>query len=330
MAAARYRERATTARSKSDAVDALMLANVLRTDRHQHRPMPADSDLVRAVGILARAGQDATWARQQVSNQLRSVLREFYPAALEAFQVKHIGLASVEARAVLGAAPTPTAAAKLSKARLTTLLKRAGRQRNLQPWADRLHTIFTTVHLQHPPIIEAAFGQQVHALLLQLDAACHAVDQLLQAAEDAFRQHPDATIITSFPGLGATTGARVLAEIGDDRQRFEDPRALKAYAGAAPVTRASGKVHLVMHRRVKNDRLAAAGYSWTFAALTASPGARAHYDRRRQAGDRHNAALRNLYNRYLGQLHHCLQTGQLYDENQAFKPTPISPAAVAA
>ncbi|HEX8507931.1 MAG TPA: transposase, partial [Propionibacteriaceae bacterium] len=290
----------------------------------------ADSDLVRAVGILARAGQDATWARQQVSNQLRSVLREFYPAALEAFQVKHIGLASVEARAVLGAAPTPTAAAKLSKARLTTLLKRAGRQRNLQPWADRLHTIFTTVHLQHPPIIEAAFGQQVHALLLQLDAACHAVDQLLQAAEDAFRQHPDATIITSFPGLGATTGARVLAEIGDDRQRFEDPRALKAYAGAAPVTRASGKVHLVMHRRVKNDRLAAAGYSWTFAALTASPGARAHYDRRRQAGDRHNAALRNLYNRYLGQLHHCLQTGQLYDENQAFKPTPISPAAVAA
>ena len=123
MAAARYRERTTTARSKSDAVDALMLANVLRTDRHQHRPMPADSDVVKAVAVLARAGQDATWSRQQISNQLRSVLREFYPAALQAFQVKHIGLASPEARAVLTAAPNPAAAAQLSKARLNSLLK---------------------------------------------------------------------------------------------------------------------------------------------------------------------------------------------------------------
>lgn len=330
MAAARYRERTTTARSKSDAVDALMLANVLRTDRHQHQPMPADSDLVRAVAVLARAGQDATWSRQQISNQLRSVLREFYPAALQAFQVKHIGLTSAEARTVLAAASTPTAAAKLSKTRLTALLKRAGRQRNLQPWADRLHTIFAAPQLHHPPIIEAAFGKQVQALLLQLDAACQATDQLLTAAEEAFRQHPDAAIITSFPGLGAITGARVLAEIGDDRQRFEDARALKAYAGAAPVTRASGKVHLVLHRRVKNDRLAAAGYVWTFAALTASPGARVHYDRRRQAGDRHNAALRNLYNRYLGMLHHCLRTGEHYNENRAFKTQTLTPTAVAA
>lgn len=330
MAAARYRERTTSSRSKSDAVDALMLANVLRTDRHQHRPMPADSDLVRAVAVLARAGQDATWSRQQISNQLRSVLREFYPAALEAFQVKHIGLVSGEARAVLAAAPTPTAAAKLSKARLTALLKRAGRQRNLQPWADRLHDIFSVPQLHHLPVVEAAFGQQVQALLLQLDAACHATNQLLAAAEEAFRQHPDAGILTSFPGLGAITGARLLGEIGDDRQRFEDPRALKAYAGAAPVTRASGKVHLVLHRRVKNDRLAAAGYIWTFAALTASAGARSHYDRRRAAGDRHNAALRNLYNRYLGMLHHCLQTGQLYDESRAFPPYQQTPAEAAA
>ena len=330
MAAARYRERTTTARSKSDAVDALMLANVLRTDRHQHRPMPADSDVVKAVAVLARAGQDATWSRQQISNQLRSVLREFYPAALQAFQVKHIGLASPEARAILTAAPTPAAAAQLSKARLTSLLKRAGRRRNLQPWADRLHTIFAGRQLRQLPVVEAAFGQQVHALLLQLDAACRATDELLAAAEQAFRQHPDAETVLSFPGLGAITGPRVLGEIGDDRSRFADARALKAYAGAAPVTRASGKVHLVLHRRVKNDRLAAAGYSWTFAALTKSAGARAHYDRRRQAGDRHNAALRNLYNRYLGQLHHCLQTGQLYDERRAFPSTGVSPATTAA
>ena len=130
-------------------------------------------------------------------------------------------------------------------------------------------------------------------------------------------RHPDSAIITSFPGLGSLTGARVLAEIGDDRARFADARALKAYAGAAPVTRASGKSHHVMHRRVKNQRLAAVGYLWAFAALTASPGARAHYDRRRAANDRHVAAQRNLYNRLLGCLHHCL-TPTAYNENIAF------------
>jgi hypothetical protein len=106
---------------------------------------------------------------------------------------------------------------------------------------------------------------------------------------------PDAEIITSLPGLGSLTGARVLAEIGDDRSRFANTRALKAYAGAAPVTRASGKSLTVLHRRVKNQRLASVGYVWAFAALTASPGARAHYDRRKTAGDRHVAAQRNLF-----------------------------------
>jgi transposase len=103
-----------------------------------------------------------------------------------------------------------------------------------------------------------------------------------------------------------------LAELGDDRSRFAAAKAVKAYAGAAPVTRASGKRLLVTHRRVKNQRLATAGYQWAFAALTASPGAHDHYQRRRAAGDAHAAALRNLFNRLLGCLHHCLQTRQSY------------------
>ena len=164
-------------------------------------------------------------------------------------------------------------------------------------------------------------GRQSLALLRHLDAACASAEELEQAVIASFDQHPDAGIITSFPGLGSLTGARVLAEIGDDRSRFADARGLKAYAGAAPVTRASGKTLAVLHRRVKNQRLAAAGYIWAFAALTASPGARAHYDRRKTAGDRHAAAQRNLFNRLLGCLHHCLATGQHYNESTAF-PAP--------
>jgi transposase len=133
-------------------------------------------------------------------------------------------------------------------------------------------------------------GQQVLALLIQLQAACQAADGLAEATVKQFRRHPDHQIITSFPRLGELTGARVLAEIGDDRSRFADARAIKAYAGAAPVTRASGKRLQVLARKVKNQRLAAVGYVWAFAALTASPGARAHYDRRKHADDHHAAA----------------------------------------
>ena len=173
----------------------------------------------------------------------------------------------------------------------------------------------------------ATGGRQSLALLRQLDAACASADDLEAAATASFNQHPDAGIITSFPGIGALTGARVLAETGDDRSRFKDARGLKAYAGAAPITRASGKTRSVTRRHVKNNRLAAAGYIWAFSAITASPGARAHYDRRRDAGDRHAAAQRNLFSRLLGCLHHCLVTSQHYNEATAF---PARTATLAA
>ena len=177
------------------------------------------------------------------------------------------------------------------------------------------------------PLVEQAMGQRTQALAGQLDAACAAADDLEQAAVASFNQHPDAGIITSFPGLGSLTGARVLAEIGDDRSRFQDAKGLKAYAGAAPITRASGRTKSVTRRHIKNNRLNAAGYTWAFSAISASPGARAHYDRRKEAGDRHAGALRNLFGRLLSGLHHCLITGQHYDEATAFPARPNLPAA---
>jgi len=173
-------------------------------------------------------------------------------------------------------------------------------------------------YLHQLPLVEDAFARQALALLRQLDTACANAEDLATATITLFRMHRDATITTSQPGLGELTGARVLAEIGDDPTRFSDARGLKAYAGSAPVTRASGKFRAVMHRRVKNQRLAATGYIWAFAALTASPGTRAHDDRRRAAGDKHIAAQRNVFNRLIGCLHHCLTTRQHFDEDIAF------------
>ncbi|MER7195529.1 IS110 family transposase [Streptomyces flaveolus] len=330
LAVARYRDRHSVARMKSDAVDAAALANILRVDMAAHRPLPADSELAQAVAVLARAQQDAVWDRGQAANKLRSQLREFYPGFLAAFADKRDGLCSREARTILAAAPTPTAAARLTRRRLQSLLKQAGRLRGIEAEAERLHEVFHRDYLHQLPQVEAALGQQASALLRQLDTTCLNADQLGEAAAQAFEQHPDASIIRSFPGLGSLTGARVLAEIGDDRTRFSSAGSLKAYAGSAPVTRASGKSCVVMSRKVKNQRLAAVGYVWAFVSLTKSPGARAHYDRRKEAGDRHVAAQRNLFNRFMGMLYHCLQNGEAYDEAKAFPNQPATPLPAAA
>ncbi|WP_406430111.1 IS110 family transposase [Streptomyces sp. NBC_00631] len=324
MAAARYRDRHSVSRKKSDPGDALVLANVLRTDMYAHRPLPQDSDLARAVAVLARAQQDATWNRQQIANQLRSLLREYYPAALAAVESWKNGLCRREAHELLKAAPTPATAARLTRTQLQAALKRSGRQRGIAAEAERLREIFRADWARQPQLVEDALGKQMLALLIQLEAACTAADNLAEAVEEAFPQHPDAEIILSFPGLGIQLGARVLAEIGDDRRRFADARGLKAYAGASPITRASGKKSSITRRWVKNDRLNHAGYLWAFSAITASPGAKAHYRRRRDNhAEWHAAAQRNLFNRMIGQLYHCLQHGERFDELAAF-PTPPS------
>ncbi|MFA7757623.1 IS110 family transposase [Streptomyces sp. NRRL B-2790] len=326
MAAARYRDRHSVSRKKSDPGDALVLANILRTDMHAHRPLPDDSDLARSLAVLARAQQDATWNRQQVSNQLRSLLREYYPAALAAFEPWRNGLCRREAREVLKVAPTPSRAARLTRTQLQAALRRAGRERSIAAEAGRMQEVFRATWSHHAPLVEEALGKQMLALLVQLEAACTAADDLAEAVEEAFPQHPDAEIILSFPGLGVQLGARVLAEIGDDRNRFADARGLKAYAGSSPVTRASGKKSSVSRRWVKNDRLNHAGYLWAFAAITRSPGAKASYRRRRDHGDWHASAQRNLFNRMIGQLYYCLQNRRPFEEGTAF-PVVLTSAA---
>jgi transposase len=327
MAVARYRDRHSVTGKKSDHGDSVVLAHVLRTDMDMHRPLPADSELAQAIAVLARAQQDAVWDRTCAHNKLRSHLREYFPGFLAAFAGARGGITRPEARAVLAAAPTPAAAAALTLTQLRALLKKAGRSRGVDTEATRLRDAFRIPQMRQLPLVEQAMGRRTLALLGQLDAACAAADDLEQAAVASFNQHPDAGIITSFPGLGPLTGARVLAEIGDDRSRFQDAKGLKAYAGAAPITRASGKTKSVTRRHIKNNRLNAAGYIWAFSAISASPGARTHYNRRKEAGDRHAGALRNLFGRLLGGLHHCLITGQHYDEATAFPARTNLPAA---
>jgi transposase len=259
MAVARYRERYSMSGKKSDHADAMVLANILRTDADRHRQLPADNDLARRIRVLARAHQDATWRRTRACNELRSVLREYYPGFLQAFAGVTTNLITREARAVLALAPTPTMAASLSKRQIAAALRRSGRQRGINALTAQIHAALQVPQLRQPAPLEDAMGMQASALLGSLDTECASTDSLGQAVITAFEQHPDHVIITSFPGLGDLTGARILGEIGDDRERFADARALKAFAGSAPVTRASGRSTTVTCRRVKNNRMSVSG-----------------------------------------------------------------------
>jgi transposase len=171
-------------------------------------------------------------------------------------------------------------------------------------------------------------GQVVSAIVATMAATLTSIRELERALDQHFRQHPDAEILRSLPGLGVVLGARVLGEFGDDPTRFCDAASRCAYAGSAPITRASGKVRVVLVRRARNKRLADACRWWAFLATQHSPGAAAYYQRRRAAGDGHEAALRRLANKLLGQLHHCLTHRVVYDEEKAWAGCP--PAAHAA
>lgn len=312
---ARYRERHGVSGAKSDPGDAHVLAEIVRLDRAHHRPVAGDSLLAEQVRLAARAHQSMIWMRQRSANTLRSLLRECYPAALAAFADD---LAGRDALAVLAAAPSPAAGGRVTPARVEALLRRAGRQRNLQKRAAEIVTALRTEQLPVRVELEAVNAAAVSALVAVLTTMVAQTGVLEEQVRLGFGQHPDAEIYLSQPGLGVVLGARVLAEMGDDPNRYPDVRARKNYAGMAPITRASGTKRVVLARYARNRRLADALYQQAFAALTTSPGARACYDRHRGAGATHHQALRTLANRLVGILHGCLRHHQPYNETTAW------------
>jgi hypothetical protein len=315
LAASRYRERHTTSGAKSDPGDARVLADLVRTDRHHHRPIAGDSPTVEVVKVLARAHQTLVWTRQRQANQLRSTLREFYPGALAAFGTD---LAGPDALAVLAAAPTPAQGRALGVADLTKLLRAAGRQRNLPVRASAIRQALAAPQLAAPPVVAAAYGQVTAALVGVITELTQQIATLEDDLTRAFEAHPDAEILRSLPGLGVVLGARVLPGVRGRPDPLRPPTARKAYAGTAPVTRASGTRKVVLARVARNKRLADACYLWAFSALSRSPGARAYYDQHRARGATHHQALRALANRLVGILHGCLRHHSRYDEQRAW------------
>jgi hypothetical protein len=322
LQSARAREGHGVSGAKSDAGDAHILADLVRTHSHQLRTVAGDSDEAAAVKVVARMHQTMIWDRTRQSHRLRSSLREFFPAALEAYD----DLDAPDVLELLAKAPDPASAARLTRAQISAVLKRAGR-RDRDTKTTLLMSALRTEHLRQPPLVTAAHAGTVRALVAVIGTLNEQVKSLEGQVEACFGQHPDAEIYRSQPGLGAILGARVLAEFGDDPTRYDGARSRKNYAGTSPITRASGKKKVVLARYVRNKRLADALHQQAFCALTASPGARAYYDALRQRDIGYNAALRQLSNRLVGILHGCLKTGTHYNEATAWNQRAEQAAA---
>ena len=323
LAVARYRDRHHVSGGKSDASDAKLLADLVRTDRHNHRPIAGDSLDAEAIKVLARAHQSLIWARTRHTNAMRSALREYYPAALLAFE----DLAHGDALGVLGRAPTPEQGAHLDLPAIQSALKRGGRKRNIAARARQIRAALRSEQLAAPAPVAAAFGATTRAAVGIIVELNRQIAELEAELATHFEAHPDADIYRSLPGLGVILGARVLGEFGDDPNRYTSAKSRRNYAGTSPLTVASGKKRAVLARHVRNRRLYDAIDHCALCALTSSPGARAYYDHHRAAGDVHHQALRALGNRLVGILHGCLRHHTTYSEHTAWAHRQITQAA---
>jgi transposase len=313
LQASRYRERHGVSGAKSDQGDSHMLADMVRTDSHQLRPAAGDSPEAAGVKVVARTHKTLIWDRTRQVQRLRHQLREYFPAAIEAFE----DLDAPDVLELLGKAPDPARAARLTRAQISAALKRA-RRRNIADKTDAILAALRGEHLTQPAALTVAYAATVRSLVAVITTLNEQARLLEEQVKEHFGRHPDAEIYQSQPGIGAILGARVLGEFGDDPRRYVSAKSRKNYGGTSPITRASGKKKVVAARFIRNDRLIDALMSWAFASLNASPGARAFYDQQRAKGLEHNDALRRLANRLVGILHGCLKTRTLYDEATAW------------
>jgi transposase len=313
--AARHRELVSLSGAKSDRADAHILADMVRTRRHQLRQVAADSDIAEAVKVVARAHQNLVWERTRHMLRLRAALRDYFPAALEAY--KPLGLTGADTLELLAKAPIPAAAAKLTVTQIGAALTKA-RRRDIPAKAAAIQAALRAEHLGQAGIVAGAYAATVRATVAILQTLNAEIHTLQGQVEAHFGQHPDAEIYLSQPGIGAILGARVLAEFGDAPGRYADAKARKNYAGTAPITRQSGKTRTVHARFIHNDRLVDALRMQAGAAILHDPGSRAYYNELRAREIGHNAALRQLANRLVGILHGSLKTDTLYDAHTAW------------
>src|SRR5262249_6812088 len=207
-------------------------------------------------------------------------------------------------------APDPASAARLTVTQITAALKRAGRRGDLAGRARDIQAALRAPHLAQPAVITEACAASVQAQAAVITALNEQIKIMEGKVSGLFRRHPDAGIYLSQPGIGDITGARILGEFGDAAGRYACAKARKNYAGTSPLPLASGRNRPVPARYIRNRPLIDPLRAQAFAALTASPGARAYYDELRAKDTGHDDAPRRVASRLTGILHGCVKHGR--------------------
>ena len=308
-AAQRYRERKSIAGAKCDRLDAWSFGDGLRTDGQGWRPLKPDDPLTQELRLLCRDEVSLIEQRTAFVLQLQEALREYYPAALEAFD-KWV---CPSAWAFIERFPTPAALQARGKRQWEKFLH-THRLSEPRYYERRLEIFARATEFCGPPAVTSAKSRLALALVAQLKVLEKQLVQYRKAIETLFDRHPDRDIFGSLPGAGDKTAPRLLSEMGSVRERFEDAQSLQTYAGTAPVTKQSGKNRYVQFRRACNKHLRSAVNFLAEHSRNQCVWAQTYYDRKIEQGMTHSCALRCLGQRWLKILWKMWQTRTSYNE----------------
>jgi transposase len=305
----RYRERKAPAGGKSDWLDAFSFADALRTDGQGWRRLKPDEPITQELRLLCRDEVHLIGQRTALVAQLKQALYEYYPAALEAFD----DWVNPATWAFVQAFPTPDRLVQLGKRRWEKFLH-SHRLYRPETYPRRMQVFARADRFCGSPAVTSAKSRLAVALAGQLHLLQRQLDQYRQAIDELFARHPDHDIFGSLPGAAGKMGPRLLAELGDDRGRFQDPQSVQCYAGTAPVTVQSGRSRWVKFRRACNTYLRTAVHLWANLSRDKCAWAEAYYQHKRRQGMSHSCALRCLGQRWLKILWKMWQDRTAYDE----------------
>lgn len=305
----RHRERFRVAGAKSDLRDAWVLATLLRTDRALYRPLLPDSEAAQELRTLTRDRAELVRTRTMLSNQLTACLKTYFPEFLDLFGDPDRPVAL----ALLQAFPTAETLRRASARRLETFLRLHHYPRSATK-AREIHDQLRQPIFQIAPVVVRTKSRLALTLARQLVMLGEHIEAYEAEIAQVLKSHPDGKLYRSLPGAGDGLAARMVGELGDNRERYQDAAVAQCEAGTAPVTRASGTTRTVHVRRACSHPLRETMWQFAFSSLLHCPWAKEYYHRARARGKHHAEAIRMLANVWLRIIIAMRRDGRPYDE----------------
>jgi transposase len=304
----RYRDRYRVSGAKTDRIDATVLANILRTDMKWFRPIIPDSELMRELKILTRDYNSLIQSHTRLLNKLISCLKCYYPLALNLFG----DINSDIALSFLEKFSTPEEVQKLTRANLEKFLISHGYNRPNK--IDKIYNQIKSSQFKVEPLVSKTKRRLALALVCQLKALRIQLKDYRRAIEEIVEQQPDRHIFKSLPGAGENLVPRLIAEFGENRDRYQDFRSVQCEAGTAPITIASGRYKLARFRHACVKPFRDTLFKFAFCSISYSSWAREYYNKQRMSGKTHSQAVRALSNKWAKIIFTMWKKRTMYDE----------------